>query len=161
MAIIAVIIPNVVMEEDEHATRKMGGIKLEDANSNGAKMKKEQSRSPSPTASLDGIKSRSESADTPSSNKAPRVSASRKVSRKPPQTREPPLFDHLPDATPDSCTTFQVISDCLYGSKNLGSTDSDAFDCDCRDDWCTYTPVPASGTLASSRQSLLTGCGNR
>ncbi|KAL3953684.1 hypothetical protein ACCO45_011640 [Purpureocillium lilacinum] len=37
--------------------------------------------------------------------------------------------------TSDSCQTFQVISDCLYGSKNLGSTDNDALDCDCREDW--------------------------
>ncbi|KAH6671511.1 SET domain-containing protein [Plectosphaerella plurivora] len=46
-----------------------------------------------------------------------------------------PLYNDLPDATEDSCTTFQVIPDCLYGSKNMGSTDVDALDCDCQEEW--------------------------
>jgi histone-lysine N-methyltransferase SETD2 len=50
--------------------------------------------------------------------------------------RSPPsLFDHLPDATEDACSTFQVINDCLYGSRNMGSSDHDALDCDCAEDW--------------------------
>jgi hypothetical protein len=47
----------------------------------------------------------------------------------------PPLFDHLPDATEDACSTFQVINDCLYGSRNMGSSDHDALDCDCAEEW--------------------------
>ncbi|PTB74235.1 hypothetical protein M440DRAFT_1440426 [Trichoderma longibrachiatum ATCC 18648] len=59
---------------------------------------------------------------------------SRKLSQKP-VAREVPLYSHLPDVTAESCATFQVIPDCLYGSKNLGSTDNDALDCDCREEW--------------------------
>lgn len=47
---------------------------------------------------------------------------------------EPTLFGDLPDATSEACSNFQVITDCLYGSKNMGSTDNDAFDCDCREE---------------------------
>ncbi|KAL2257953.1 hypothetical protein VTK26DRAFT_8931 [Humicola hyalothermophila] len=63
---------------------------------------------------------------------APKLS--RKSSNKMPRS-PPPLFDHLPDATEDACSTFQVISDCLYGSRNMGSSDHDALDCDCAEDW--------------------------
>lgn len=45
------------------------------------------------------------------------------------------MFDHLPNVTEESCQGFQVIRDCLYGSKHLGSTDNDALDCDCAEEW--------------------------
>lgn len=45
------------------------------------------------------------------------------------------LFDHLPDATEESCKGFQVINDCLYGSKHMGASQHDALDCDCAEDW--------------------------
>ncbi|KFA67473.1 hypothetical protein S40285_00138 [Stachybotrys chlorohalonatus IBT 40285] len=131
------------MEEDDHAVKRMGKIKLEDGNGNGNGATLELSASvaipvpgdagyQSPAASLDSAKSRSQSTEAPGQAKPPRLS--RKLSQKPPM-REPPLFGHLPDVTPDSCSTFQVIPDCLYGSKHLGATDNDAFDCDCRDEW--------------------------
>lgn len=47
----------------------------------------------------------------------------------------PPLFDQLPDATEDSTRAFQVISDCLYGAKHMGSSEHDALDCDCAEEW--------------------------
>lgn len=131
------------MEDDEYTTSKMGEIKLEEG-ANGARVKQEGSASMSttndshdgsrsPTASHDGVKSRSESADTPSSTKPPRLS--RKASQKLAATREPVLFDHLPDVTTESYNFFQVIPDCLYGSKHLGSTDNDSLDCECREEW--------------------------
>jgi histone-lysine N-methyltransferase SETD2 len=134
------------MEEDDHAVKRMGKIKLEDGNGNGNGATLELSASvaipvpgdagyQSPAASLDSAKSRSQSTEAPGQAKPPRLS--RKLSQKPPM-REPPLFGHLPDVTPDSCSTFQVIPDCLYGSKHLGATDNDAFDCDCRDEWRTW-----------------------
>lgn len=135
------------MEDDEHATSRMSRIKLEDGAANGAVAGMETSgsiatpdarngKSPSPATSLDGVKSRSDSVDTPGSTKQPRLS--RRVSQKS-ASREPPLFGDLPDVTTQSCETFQVIPDCLYGSKHLGSTDNDAFDCDCREEWRTRT----------------------
>ncbi|CEI68465.1 unnamed protein product [Fusarium venenatum] len=131
------------MEDDEYTTSKMEEIKLEEG-ANDAQVKQETNTpmsvtngdhdsSRSPTASQDGLKSRSGSADTPSSNRASKLS--RKASQKLAASREPVLFDHLPDMTTESCKFFQRIPDCLYGSKHLGSTDNDALDCECRDEW--------------------------
>lgn len=50
-------------------------------------------------------------------------------------TRPAPLFDHLPDATEEATQVFQVIKDCIYGSKYMGYSESDALDCDCSEDW--------------------------
>jgi histone-lysine N-methyltransferase SETD2 len=52
-----------------------------------------------------------------------------------------PLYDDLPDATEESCSTFQVIPECLYGSKHMGSTDVDPLDCDCQEQWRAYPPI--------------------
>ena len=91
-------------------------------------------KGPSRASSMspDDAKSAADSAPTPENGAAPKLSRkpSQKMSRSP-----PPLFDHLPDATEDACQTFQVIGDCLYGSKNMGSSDHDALDCDCAEDW--------------------------
>ncbi|KAK7428917.1 histone methyltransferase set2 [Neonectria magnoliae] len=132
------------MEDDEYTTSKMGEIKLGEAGANGARLKQERSASiptpndsndgsQSPALSQDGPKSRSGSAETPSSTKA--ASLSRKASHKLAAKREHALFTHLPDVTSESREAFQIIPDCLYGSKHLGSTDSDALDCDCQSDW--------------------------
>ncbi|KAF5683612.1 histone-lysine n-methyltransferase H3 lysine-36 specific [Fusarium circinatum] len=137
------IAPDVLMEDDEYTTSKMEEIKLEEG-TNGAQVKQEertpmsvtnggQEESRSPSASHDGLKSRSGSADTPSSSRPSKLS--RKASQKLAASREPVLFDHLPDMTAESCNFFQLIPDCLYGSKHLGSTDNDALDCECREEW--------------------------
>lgn len=110
---------------------------------NGTILKKERrSESSSPegshnisrasSVSHDDVKAGSDSASTPSNGSAS------KLSRKPPQKNVKPtprIFSHLPDATSESCTTFQVINDCLYGSKHMGSTEHDALDCDCAEEW--------------------------
>lgn len=138
------------MEDEEHTTGKMGEIKLEEAEANGAPVKNERSASiptpsdskhgsQSPTGSHNGVKSRSGSADTPSSTKPPGLS--RKASQKA-VAREPILFSHLPDVTLESHSHFQLIPDCLYGSKHLGSTDNDSLDCECREEWRTFNPKP-------------------
>ncbi|CAM1502981.1 Fc.00g077570.m01.CDS01 [Cosmosporella sp. VM-42] len=130
------------MEDDEYTTSKMGEIKLEEG-ANGAHVKKERSTSiptpndsndgsRSPAMSQNGVKSRSGSADTPSSTRPPKLT--RKASQKK-ITREPLLFNHLPNVTSESRKAFQLIPDCLYGSKHLGSTDNDALDCDCNQEW--------------------------
>lgn len=64
--------------------------------------------------------------------KAPKLSrkASQKVISRPPK-----LFDHLEDATPECVKEFQVILDCIYGSKYMGSADHEALGCDCSEDW--------------------------
>jgi histone-lysine N-methyltransferase SETD2 len=65
-----------------------------------------------------------------------------KLSRKAAQkiiARPPSLFDDLEDATPEAITKFQVIRDCIYGSKYMGSADHDALGCDCSEDWRKFT----------------------
>lgn len=138
------------MKDDEYAiTARMQKPKLQDAtNGTAAQQHADQttaevteatravkmdegSRSPS----TEGGKSRTDGNGTPNSSR-PRLS--RKSSQKAAPAREPPLFDGLPNMTADACRSFQVIPDCLYGSKHLGSTENDAFDCDCREEWRKY-----------------------
>lgn len=130
------------MEDDEYATSKMEGIKLEDGAANGGhadnrnisvavKSEARDDDGQSPARSQDEAKSRSESVGTPTSQKPPRLS--RKTSQQP--QRQPFLYGDLPDVTEESCTSFQVIPDCLYGSKHLGATDVDTLDCDCNQEW--------------------------
>lgn len=132
------------MEDDEYAAKKMGRIILEDGSPDGVvpgsdsaglvpKTEPTENGLESLAMVNDGIKSRSDSVETPNSHKASKPS--RKASQKAEMSREPVLYDDLPDVTEDSCSNFQVIPDCLYGSKHLGSTDNDSFDCDCNQEW--------------------------
>ncbi|KAI1824452.1 hypothetical protein F4861DRAFT_264437 [Xylaria intraflava] len=82
--------------------------------------------------SPDGQKAPSDSASTPDGTQPPKLS--RKASQKLP-LRPPIILTDLPDVTAESCEHFQVIPDCLYGSKSLGSTDHDSLDCDCSEEW--------------------------
>lgn len=64
-----------------------------------------------------------------------------KLSRKSSQkivARPPPLFDNLPDSTEEAVTQFQVIRDCIYGSKYMGDSEHDALGCDCSEEWRKY-----------------------
>jgi [histone H3]-lysine36 N-trimethyltransferase len=85
------------------------------------------------------VKQDSEGITTPEnivSDKAPRKPSQKMA------TRGAPLFDHLADATEESLGHFQVIHDCLYGSRNIGSSDNDALDCDCAEEWRKSAPTP-------------------
>lgn len=64
--------------------------------------------------------------------KAPKLS--RKSSQKVIQ-RPAPVFDDLPDSTEEAVSVFQVIPDCIYGSKYMGHSEHDALDCDCTQEW--------------------------
>ncbi|KAF9874023.1 SET domain-containing protein [Colletotrichum karsti] len=79
-----------------------------------------------------GNENNEEGVSTPGANNRPKLS--RKASQKPVK-REAPLFTDLPDVTEAASDTFQVIPDCLYGSKHMGSSEHDALDCDCRSEW--------------------------
>lgn len=132
------------MEGSNRASDAVAGLGLEERpKPNGVRLKKEDmsdSATPNsskfgsrgPSMSPDDTKSAADSAPISENGTAPKLSRkpSQKMSRSP-----PPLFDHLPDATGDACSTFQVINDCLYGSRNMGSSDHDALDCDCAEDW--------------------------
>ncbi|KAI5926407.1 histone-lysine N-methyltransferase [Camillea tinctor] len=93
---------------------------------NGSKGSRSQSLSP------DEPKARSDSASTPDGSQPPKLS--RKASHKV-VPRTTTLYTDEPDVTAASCERFQVIPDCLYGSKSLGSTEHDALDCDCNEEW--------------------------
>lgn len=77
-------------------------------------------------------KSQSDSISTPEAG--PRPKMSRKASQKVPP-RPVTLFTDLPDVTADSKHFFELIEDCMYGSKTLGSSKQDALDCDCSEEW--------------------------
>lgn len=65
-----------------------------------------------------------------------------KLSRKATQKftpREPPLFRDYEDSTEEATSKFQVIRDCIYGSKYMGSADHDALGCDCSEEYREQT----------------------
>ena len=49
--------------------------------------------------------------------------------------RPPPLYNDVPSKTEEAGTTFQVIAECTYTSKYIGSTEHDSMDCDCVEEW--------------------------
>ncbi|KAI1364722.1 hypothetical protein F5Y08DRAFT_201207 [Xylaria arbuscula] len=133
------------MEEEEHLKDGLEGLKVDTSlgvasitaikkegdsmtsTPNDSKGSRSESLSP------DNRKARSDSASTPDgAQHLPKLS--RKSSQKLP-LRPTTLFTNAPDVTAESCEHFQVIPDCLYGSKSLGSTDHDALDCDCSEEW--------------------------
>lgn len=111
----------------------MSRIKLEDGAANGLTdtmdsgtlASVQASKNSLSPVSLNGLKSE---------NEAVKPRLSRKLSQKLAEP-EPRLYHHLANVTDESCRSFQVIRDCLYGSKHLGSTDNDALDCECADEW--------------------------
>lgn len=72
--------------------------------------------------------------------KAPKLtrSTSHKVEKKP-----PPLFLDYEDKTGEATSTFEVIPQCTYANKYLGTTES-ALECDCAEEWGKWprtTPI--------------------
>ncbi|KAI9721554.1 MAG: hypothetical protein M1812_002316 [Candelaria pacifica] len=68
---------------------------------------------------------------------APKLSrtASKKV-----VTRPATLFDHYANSTLEATSTFEILRDCHYMSKYLGSTEP-AMECDCSEEWDATTRV--------------------
>ncbi|KAK0646281.1 hypothetical protein B0T16DRAFT_329989 [Cercophora newfieldiana] len=132
------------MGDSNYAPSPRAGTRLEERpKTNGARLKREDtSASNTPSGSKmnsrasslspDGAKSATDSASPPDNITAPKLS--RKASQKNVKP-SPPLFDHLPDVTEESCSTFQVINDCLYGAKNMGSSEHEVLDCECAEEW--------------------------
>jgi histone-lysine N-methyltransferase SETD2 len=130
------------MGDVEQPTVKMGSIKLEDpaASSgfdaplarNGHSIDDLKDQSSTSTRSPDDTKAPSDSASTPDT--AVSLKQSKKASQKSTR-RAPVLYDHLDDVTEAACQAFQVIPDCIYGKKDMGSTNNDALDCDCKEEW--------------------------
>lgn len=77
-------------------------------------------------------------------------------------TRPAPLFDDYPDKTAEARAIFEVIPNCIYGSKHMGSTEH-GMDCDCNEEWgkpayiSTKSRFPithAVSQIATQRQML-------
>ncbi|KAI9841290.1 MAG: histone methyltransferase set2 [Thelocarpon superellum] len=96
--------------------------------------KTERSPSPSPASIQNGIETKrgGELAVKLEPGKAPKLSrtASQKFVARP-----PPLFDHLPDATEAATSSFEVIPDCIYANRHMGSSDQEALGCECAEEW--------------------------
>lgn len=45
------------------------------------------------------------------------------------------MYDHLPDKTAEAQQSFQMIQDCIYANKYIGSTEHDSMECDCAEEW--------------------------
>lgn len=73
-----------------------------------------------------------------------------KVLRKPTQKTPVPiaaLFLDLPDVLDEAVSVFQVIKECIYGSKYMGSSgDHDALDCDCTEQWSKHIHLRVSSS---------------
>ncbi len=157
-----------IMEGGNRASGTVVGLAVEERSKpHGIRLKQEDlADSPAPNGSRlasgrssmapDDSKSAPDSAHTPENGSAPKLA--RKPSQKMAASRNPPpVFDHLPNATEDACSTFQVITDCLYGSRNMGSSDHDALDCDCAEEWRMSPPfsLSLSPPFAPPRISVL------
>lgn len=57
-------------------------------------------------------------------------STSRKIVAGPAQ-----IFSDYPSKTEEAKGHFQVIKECSYSSKYIGSTEHDSMDCDCTEEW--------------------------
>ncbi|KAF7525198.1 hypothetical protein G7054_g11176 [Neopestalotiopsis clavispora] len=132
------------MEDEEHIKTSLQGLTVEAKSDvfamNEAEVKKEDDSAPGSSGSRSRShsmspdqKPRSDSASTPDVNGA-QPQKSRKGAQKS-APRQPPLFDHLPDVTEEATGHFQLIPDCLYGSKSLGASEHDTLDCDCAEEW--------------------------
>lgn len=55
--------------------------------------------------------------------------------------RPAPLYDHYPDQTKEAKGTYQVIPECLYSNKYIGSTEH-GMECDCADEWGKFIQAP-------------------
>lgn len=57
------------------------------------------------------------------------------------KARQPQLFAHLPDATDEAQSGYDVMTACTYANKYLGTTDH-AMECDCTDEWGMPHMIP-------------------
>lgn len=59
-------------------------------------------------------------------------STSHKIEKRPRQ-----LFFDYPDNTAEACSTFDILKECTYANKHLGTTEH-ALECDCSEEWGKY-----------------------
>ncbi|RKF78993.1 Histone-lysine N-methyltransferase, H3 lysine-36 specific [Golovinomyces cichoracearum] len=141
-----------VLEEDEHedednVSSKSLNRKLED-NLNmvdtkrcGSSSHLELSRSQSPIIKKNTSQSPDLEKNETIESKIKDFSAPERTSKLPRifqrgSTRTTPLLHDLPDVMDEAVSSFQVIKECIYGSKYMGSSgDHDALDCDCSEEW--------------------------
>ncbi|RYP18374.1 hypothetical protein DL765_003986 [Monosporascus sp. GIB2] len=121
-----------VNNDNNSAVASQITVKEENAESTSTTPNRSSKGPNSRSLSPDNHKSQSDSASTPEA--VPRPKMSRKASQKA-APRPVTLFSDLPDVTSESKDHFEVIENCMYGSKTLGSSKQDALDCDCSEEW--------------------------
>ena len=104
---------------------------------------KKQSASQTPKSEYDEEIISGDITVTVEPGKAPKLS--RKSSQKV-ISRPAALFDDFEDATEEAISVFQVIKDCIYGSKYMGYSEHDALDCDCSEEWRKHLQHPKVAT---------------
>ena len=137
-------------EEEAYGTIRVGKIKEESAPASGTNspmkldMKHDvKSITPSPRKA----RRRSTSPETPKNEHMQAVGGDITVKQEPGQlpklartasqkvmARSSRLFDDLPDVTDEATSVFQVLTECTYSAKYLGTTEH-AMDCDCAEEW--------------------------
>ena len=75
-------------------------------------------------------------------------SSSHKIISKP-----APLFHDYPSKTEESKHTFQLLEQCSYTSKYIGSTEHGSMDCDCTEEWGKLI-LPACDSVYASILNL-------
>jgi hypothetical protein len=71
---------------------------------------------------------------------------------------EPQLYGHLPDATEEAISTFDVIDECIYSSKTIGDSghDSELMHCECEPEFGEFalTNKACMSELVTNRSPL-------
>lgn len=68
-------------------------------------------------------------------------------------SRPPTLYNDHSSKTEEARTSFQVIPECTYTSKYIGSTEHDSMDCDCVEEW--VRAISAFSTTLGSKGILI------
>lgn len=55
--------------------------------------------------------------------------------------RPPPVFDDYEDKIKEARESFEVIPECSYSSKYIGSSEHDSMDCDCAEEWGRHLSI--------------------
>lgn len=155
------------MGDEEHVQDALESLTVEAGAStiadNGTQVKKEggdstspdeskSSRTRSPSMSPDDRKTPSDSVSTPDVGQRPKLSrkASQKMAPRPIVT-----FLDVEDSTAEACTLFQVLTECVYGSKTIGSSEHDTLDCDCNEEWRRSPSNLHAEPVAGQEQMLM------
>jgi len=122
-------------------TTKIGGSTTSTPNNMKTSMSPPVVRESSPSASEHSPSVRESSSPPKMEPKELKSGKKSKGAAAPSVKYEPPLYGHLPDATADATSTFEVIKQCIYSSKTIGDSghDSETMVCECEPQFRKFT----------------------